>query len=152
MAKPVVYLAGRISELTWEEASTWRTLAADLLGDSFQIRNPMRDKPELKTVGKLTGAYPEYLLCQAKAIVLRDLTDLDHADAVLVYAPPGCHPGKATWMEIGYTVKSAKPIVLVADRFDDELRTNPFLSALPRLLIVGTLTEAAQVLRSLFNV
>ena len=151
MSKPKCYLAGRISELDYSQATAWRDEATRLLNPWFTTLSPMRDKTELKTVGKLTGAYPQYLLCQSSMIVLRDLHDLDQADVVLVYSTLGCHPGKATWMELGYTVKSGKPIVLVADPADDELRTNPFLSALPRLVIVASLDEAVDVLTSLFN-
>ncbi len=151
MNKPKCYLFGRISELTYNQATGWRNEATKLLCPYFTLLNPMRDKRELQGVGKLSGAYPEHLLCRAEAIVLRDETDLQRCDVALGYSSRDNHPGKCSWMEMGYLWALRKPMVLIAESADSELRDNAFLQRLPRLMFVADLEEAATVLTSLFN-
>lgn len=151
MTRPKVYLFGRISELDYNQATGWRDKATRLLCPFFEVLSPMRDKRELQGIGKLTGAYPQYLLCTSKAIVLRDRTDLQRCDVALGYSTLDNHPGKSSWLEMGFLWANDKPMVLIADPADRELRENAFLSCLPGLLFVDDLGQAADVLTSLFN-
>lgn len=151
MSKPRIYLFGRISELDYEQAIGWRNEATKVLCSWFDVLSPMRHKAELKGIGKLSGAYPEHLLCRSEAIVLRDETDLQRCDVALGYSTLTNHPGKCSWMEMGYLWALRKPMVLIAEPQDSELRDNAFLQRLPRLMFVDNIDDAVNVLTSLFN-
>ncbi len=148
MSKPIVYLAGPISGLSYGQAVGWRFDLARTLGPYFEVLSPMRGKEGLASVQAFSGEYPDHLLSQAAAIVARDLTDVDRADLLIVKEPAG---SLGTAIEIGYALHSQKPLIVILAE-DDTARRHPFLTRLPKLVIVSNLTEAALLARSIFNV
>lgn len=87
-----------------------------------------------------------------KMIVLRDLTDIERSDALVVYSDIGHHPGRASYMEVGYAMGQRKPVIIIADPGDVIIRKNNFLQELPKVVFVPSIKVAVYVLCSLFNV
>jgi hypothetical protein len=56
MSKPKVYLYGRISELSYDQAVGWRDEATKALCQWFEFPSPMRHKEQLRGLQRLTGA------------------------------------------------------------------------------------------------
>lgn len=145
--RPVVYLAGPINGLTYEQAIAWRE-ELRLLLPGFTILSPMRGKADLAGTGILKGPYGQSLLCRPEAIVMRDLTDVDRADLLIVNGLQGT---LGTAIEVGYAVARQKPVVLI-EPLESSLRLHPFARRLPRVILVETLADAAEFAHSLFSV
>jgi nucleoside 2-deoxyribosyltransferase len=150
MNKPVIYLCGPISGLTWEEATRWRIDVTKRLNGLCTILSPLRNKEKfLKDVGVIEGAY-EHLLTTPDAVVTRDLFDVRQADALLVYNPPSYKMSIGTPFEMGYAAALQKPIIVVLHP-DDPLRKHPFILDLPFGVVVASIREAITYLLNLFN-
>lgn len=79
-----VYLAGRIANLSYDEAMASRDEVAKKLNKAgIKCRTPMRGKQHLKGSNKITGdAFKNGLSIQE--VIQRDLNDLREVDAILV--------------------------------------------------------------------
>ena len=116
--KKVIYLGGRISGLTYDEAIAKRSEAKKVLSKHFDILDPLRDKTILKTVGKIDRKITKDTVRESeitpKDIVHRDLKDLREADYLLVLT--GDEASFGTMIEWGYMLALGKPIFVVASK------------------------------------
>lgn len=148
--KPVCYLAGPISGLSYVQATAWRLHMASELQPDFEVLSPMRGKENLNHVTNFNGEYVENVYGSSEAIMQRDLTDVGRADLVIAYFNPGHTLSIGTPFELGYAVRDQKPIIVVTDT-ESPYASHPFLLRMPKLVLVHDFKRAVLLARSLFN-
>lgn len=113
--RPLVYLAGPITGLTYDEATDWRNLVTEQFGIvGIKAISPLRRKDYLAGVGKIASG-DEYrhlsALSTTKGILTRDRFDAMRCDVLLVNLLGAIEVSKGTVMEIAYADAVRKPIV-----------------------------------------
>ncbi len=84
MKKIVVYLAGPIRGLSFDEAIEWRNKAIDRLAQvDIECLSPMRNKELISEVEKITDSYDDIKGYSSKEIFLRDKFDIMNSDILL---------------------------------------------------------------------
>jgi nucleoside 2-deoxyribosyltransferase len=112
-----VYLAGPITGLDYEGATSWRTVVADRFRDlGIDAFSPLRCKAYLATAGSLKAeGYDEYPLSSAKGITTRDRHDVMTCDLVLVNLVGAEKISIGTMIEVGWADAARKPIVMAIE-------------------------------------
>jgi hypothetical protein len=107
-----VYLAGRIANLTYDEAVSSRDLMIDKLGMvGIKCRTPMRGKQHLKNSKITASAFKNGISIQE--CIQRDLNDINKVDAVVILTGDDASWGTAG--EFYYATWIAhKPTVVIA--------------------------------------
>lgn len=151
MHKPVVYLAGPISQVSHDEASTWRAVVAgelDKLGiDSL---DPLRGKHRFlahKPAGDVEYTARNHGITPQQ-IVIRDKADIRKSDLVLVNFLDVAKRGLMVFgstMEISYAADQGKPVIIVTNDC-----ASPWLTY-HSIRIVPTLEEAIAVIHQYFG-
>lgn len=121
MSKPRVYLAGPISGLTYDGATSWREEAADELSwAGILALSPMRGKEYLQGIGKIGGtpeeSYMENVISTPPAIVGRDRNDTQKSDLVLMYLLGAEKVSIGTMIEAGWADAARVPLVIVMEK------------------------------------
>lgn len=112
----LVYAAGGITGLSWEEAVAWRRQMQDALSEyNIHIMNPLRGKDYLNNGKLLPHTQDEYVFSSAKAILYRDMFDVRRSDLVFVNFLGLSKVSIGTVMEVGGAWMANKPIVLAID-------------------------------------
>lgn len=150
MSKPRIYLAGPISGLTYDGATSWRDYVSTRLAPNVECRSPMRNKDYLKQEGILKDSYEggEWLLSTNKFIVARDRNDVYQSDLILVNFLGASKVSAGTFIEIGWANAWNKPIVAVID--DDNYNKHAMGDEMT--LQVPTLEEGLLVVKTLLNI
>jgi len=115
MKNYLVYLAGPISGINYEEGTGWREYVIENLYDSIQGLSPLRDKEYLKNMGVLEGSYEKWPLSTQKGIYARDKFDCERADVVLVNFLGAKTVSIGTCMEIAWSSGKGIPVVLIME-------------------------------------
>lgn len=119
-----VYLAGPITGCNYGEATDWRELVADALGEDFICLSPMRAKEYLENETDIAKSYDaEYeeggglasALSSAKGINARDAWDCRTADVVFVNFLGAKRVSIGTCMEVAWAFESRKPCIIVQE-------------------------------------
>ena len=110
-----VYLAGRISGLSYDEAIGWRNKVIDeFAGMNIELINPMRQKTYLSGEKAIKEIYPNTTCSGSKAIYNRDKFDVQRSDVILVnWDTAGDNRMIGTCCEIGMAAILNKMILLV---------------------------------------
>jgi nucleoside 2-deoxyribosyltransferase len=117
----IVYLAGNIAGLTYEDAIAWRTTAAQKLeSHGYICLDPMRDKQHLS--GSIVGFTHNSQNCSAEEIFKRDIDDVNRANIVLANISTF---SIGTAFELGYAYSLGKIIVVAAS---GAVLDHPFLT------------------------
>jgi len=142
--KPIVYLAGPISGLTWEEATKWRQDVAAQLGDlGITVRDPFRGKDFIKRKIKRQGGFDtealavhkkgEHPLVSGHGIVMRDLWDVASCDMLLVNFLGADRVSIGTVVEIATARAKGKYILVVME--DGNPHQHPFITELASMVL-----------------
>lgn len=120
MQRPLVYLAGAIAGLRGFEATDWRLVAADKLGDrDIETLDPMRRKAVLGGPGRISTNFADYAnegaFFTSRGIMVRDFTDVKRCDALLVNLRTSEKPSLGTVMELAWAYAFQKPAVVVIE-------------------------------------
>ena len=119
MSRPLVYLSGPISGLTYEGGTGWREYAQQRLVDSFiDCLSPMRGKEFLKGAGLIIDqmqAVNGNIMSQDSAIVTRDRWDVGRCDFMLVNLIGASIVSIGTVIELGWADAFRKPVVLAME-------------------------------------
>lgn len=116
-----VYLAGPISGLNHEQASTWRDdVAKRLSASGIECFSPMRHTEDLRAEGVIIGE-KEYNvdvnpMGTAKGIMSRDFFDVKRADLVLANLKGAENISIGTVMEIAWAWHMQKPVIVIAEK------------------------------------
>jgi nucleoside 2-deoxyribosyltransferase len=111
MAK-LVYLAGGISGLSWEEATAWRVEACHSLSE-FGILglSPLRAKSYLLSKTSIADHYNEHVLSTQKGITTRDRWDCQRSSVVLFNLVGAKTVSIGTCIEYGWADAARVPII-----------------------------------------
>lgn len=151
--KKFVYLAGPVLDQTNAQANNWRLRVASILEEHGIIGiSPLRCEP-LHGLTYQTG-YPDEKFGTARAIMHKNLYDVQACDMTLAYIPkprprdlavPGDYPHHSwgTMAELSWAKALGKPAILVTD--DINIRNHPVLNAQAGW-VLDTLDEATEVL------
>ena len=157
MSKPLVYLAGAIAGLAYDDATDWRNIAKHRLGElGIEVLNPMRAKHRLgeQNGGTISTNYHDYAhngaFFTAKGIMTRDSTDVRRCDAMLVNLLGAQKVSAGTVMELGWGFILPKPAVVAIELTGNPHDLHPMISeAMP--FRVTTLEEAIEAVAVLLN-
>jgi nucleoside 2-deoxyribosyltransferase len=156
-ARPLVYLAGAIAGLAFDDATDWRHAAKLYLGErNIETLNPMRAKEALgsQNAGQISTNFNDYkqngAFFTAKGIMTRDSTDVRRADALLVNLLGLKKPSLGTVMELGWAFILNKPCVVAIEAEGNPHDNHPMIhEAMP--FRVTTLDEAFDSVAVLLN-
>lgn len=113
--KPLVYLAGPISGLSYGGATDWREYAAKMLEPEVKGLSPMRNKQFLSHLSNISGTGEDYKhispLATARGVMTRDRFDCTRCDVLLVNFLGAKEASIGTCMEIAWADLSRIPIV-----------------------------------------
>lgn len=115
MIEHYVYLAGPISELTYEGATDWREHVRGQLQWNIIWLSPMRGKDYLKGEQSLPQTYDQSVLSTESGIMGRDMNDVRRSDMLLVNLLGAKRVSLGTMLEVGAAFILNKPIVLVME-------------------------------------
>lgn len=151
MSKPIVYVAGPMSQLSWEAMNGWRERIRLALPEC-EIRSPTRGKAWIKREAThLTSQAYDRPFGSSKAITRRDHWDVINSHLILVnaYGRPGGGVGRFTIIEMAWGWDHQIPIILIAAK-DDDLRQHVAVQEFA-LEIVETEGAAISLTRALLN-
>lgn len=129
MTKPFVYLAGPILDCTQGEANDWRRNVAGVLTQHSIVGvSPLRCEP---IIGETyTAQYEDPRFGTARAIMNKNMLDVQKCDMVLAYLPkprPGRKQSWGTIIEVAWAKAMGKASIVVTD--DPEVVAHPVLNA-----------------------
>jgi nucleoside 2-deoxyribosyltransferase len=152
MSKPLVYLAGPISNCSYNECTDWREYAVGNLRDSGIMGiSPMRSKEYLANHNKIQvhcksdHKYSE-MLSSPKAITTRDRWDCTRADAVLVNLIGSKTVSIGTVMEIAWADASRTPIIAIME--DGNIHNHPMIKECIGFTVTS-IDDALYIIKSL---
>lgn len=120
-----VYLAGPITGESWGGANAWREYAREILEErGVRVLSPLRNKGYLANETSIQMSY-DHVMSSEKAIVMRDLYDVQTCDALLVNFLGATEKSTGTIAEIGAASILHKPIVVVME--EDNVHQHPFV-------------------------
>lgn len=125
--KPLVYLAGPITGVSYGATTNWREHVAAEIDPQIQTLSPMRHKEYLAGETSIASAYEQHPMSSAKGITSRDRFDCMRADAVLVNLLGASKVSIGTVMEVAWADSARKQIVLVIAK-DDQVHLHPMLT------------------------
>jgi len=143
----LVYLAGGIKGLSYEETVFWRNQVIRYFKDFGLVGlSPMRGKEYLSQETAIKGCHEQYPLSTSKGIVTRDRNDVARSAACLFYLPDN-NISIGTIMEIAWADAFRKPIVLVTPK-DSIYEQHPMIKECCGF-IVRTLDEGCDLIRQI---
>lgn len=157
MSKPLIYLAGPIAGLGYDDATDWRIQAKARLAErGIEVLNPMRAKHVLngQNGGVISTNHNDYAhngtFFTAKGIMTRDSTDVRRCDAMLVNLLGAEKVSIGTVMELGWGFILPRPAVVAIEAWGNPHDGHPMLAeAMP--FRVTTLDEAIDAVAVLLN-
>src|SRR3989338_7080372 len=142
----LVYPAGPIRNCSYATATDWRALVAQRLAP-FDIRviSPLRCKPFLEGIERLSGQGSDHPLATSKGIMVRDFYDVERCDLLLVNLIGATEVSIGTVLEIGAGHILRKPIVLAME--EGNVHEHRVLRAVSGF-IVPSLEEAIEITKA----
>jgi hypothetical protein len=140
----LVYLAGGITGLSYEEAISWRIEAAQKLRP-LRALSPLRAKTYLNKELSIAGDYPSIPLSTSRGITTRDRFDCQRSGCVIFYLLGARYVSIGTVLEMAWADAAGVPSVYAV-----EPEGNPHEHAMVRELMdfrVETLDEAVHIAR-----
>jgi len=145
MSEKLIYLAGPITGLSFEDAANWRDSAEKFLKKiNMRGLSPIRGKEYLLQEGVLKDHYNEHFLSKGKTITRRDRFDCTRADMILMNLLDAKTVSIGTMIEIGWADANRIPIVLVME--DDNIHRHSMVEECADYR-VKTLTEALALIK-----
>lgn len=128
MNKPTVYLAGPISNKSYNESIEWRNYVASHLQPEIDCFSPLRGAYYLKNEKNIASCYDEYTLSTQEGIFTRGFYDCQKQDLIFVNLLGATKISIGTVMEIAWGKSFNKPIVLIMEK-DKNPHDHPFIRA-----------------------
>jgi len=145
-----LYLAGPMSDLTWDEANAWRDhVTVELAKTGVDVRSPLRNKElgSKDTFQKMGN--PEKPNLTPRSILLQDYHDVDCSSALLVNFLGSESVSIGTVSEIARAYTRGIPVVVVME--PDNIHYHAFIDA-QATAIFPTLDEGIVFTKRLFNI
>jgi len=130
-AKLVVYLAGGMTGLQASDARNWRHIAASALSErGIEVLSPMRGHPVERFGNGVIAAFDDVAESGGvEGVMLRDLTDVRRADALLVNCLGAKFISVGTAIELGWSYLLHKPAVVIIEREGNPHDQHPMVRA-----------------------
>lgn len=142
----LVYCAGPITGLSFEEAADWRENLKKMLPPNIELLSPMRGKDHLKGEKKIYTWKEGNPLCSKKGIVTRDRFDVSRCNLFLANLLSSETVSIGTMVEFGWADAYRKPIVTIMRK--EGIYRHPFILELSSF-IIENIEEAAEVIKSI---
>jgi nucleoside 2-deoxyribosyltransferase len=113
--KPIVYLAGPVTGLSYAQVTTWRTEAKRRLAPDVECADPLRGTEHLRHETKIKTTYTEHPFTTRRGIMMRDYFDVCRSTALLVNMLDAPDVSKGTIMELAWAYHLRKPVVMVTE-------------------------------------
>jgi len=157
MRKPLVYLAGAIAGLSFDDATDWRVQARALLSDrGIETLDPMRAKDALgsRNHGVISVDFIDYAdfgaFFTSRGIMTRDFNDVKRCDALLVNLLDLTKRSSGTIMELAWAFALQKPAVVAIEAVGNPHDKHPMIfEAMP--FRVATIEEAIDSVAIILN-
>jgi nucleoside 2-deoxyribosyltransferase len=114
MNKPSIYLAGKISGLSFDESEAWRNEFKAIVGNAFRCFSPLRGKTGLRDVGVIEQSYTTALSCD-RGILCRDHLDCMTADMIVCNFQNTARVSIGSVMECAWAFAYRKPLLVITD-------------------------------------
>jgi nucleoside 2-deoxyribosyltransferase len=152
-----VYLAGPITGLKHEEATSWRDDVSDRLSaDGIACISPLRGKDYLKGTGHIEAYGYNNPLSTDRAIVTRDRLDLTSSNLVIMNLLGTSRISIGTMVELGWADAHKIPVLLIIEDHETSMPPrNPHEHAFVRELTgwrVNSVEQAIHMVRSILLV
>jgi nucleoside 2-deoxyribosyltransferase len=113
----LVYLAGPIAGLTYDQGQDWRDYVAKELPREIRAVSPLRAKAErLTRTGIITDSYEDNPLTSQRGLTARDRMDCTRSDALIMNLLGAQRVTIGTMIEIGWADAHRIPIILVIEK------------------------------------
>ena len=109
-----IYLAGPITDLSYETSISWRDYAVEHLKPLIGV-SPLRAKYYLAGEKRIKDSYEDIALSSSNGITTRDRFDVMNCDIVLANVLGANKVSIGTIMEIAWADAFRKPIILITD-------------------------------------
>lgn len=144
--KPLVYLAGPIAGLTYDEGQDWRDMIKEELTPSIICASPLRSKEFLRSEGVLGNAGYDHPLASDKGIMTRDHYDCMRADVILCNFLDSDKVSIGTVMECAWAFAYRKPLVVIMEK--SNVHNHPMIREAAGY-IVDNFEDAVQLIRTI---
>jgi len=118
----LIYLAGPITGLTWEQATQWRKNMINRFADAsicggrnYICLSPLRGKEYLDKETDIKDEYVQHKMSTQKVITRRDLNDVYRSDLIIVNLLNTSRISIGTILEIGAAAILNTPIILIME-------------------------------------
>ena len=143
----LVYLAGPITGLTYDDATDWRKTVSETLAlHGIKSASPLRFKSFLKDELSIKDSYEGHTLATSKGIYTRDKWDVSRSDVVLVNFIGAGKVSIGTVLEIAWADMLNKPIIIAME--PDNIHQHSMVNECAGY-IVPTLDQAVQAAQAL---
>ena len=155
--RPLIYLAGGITGLTYGAATDWREYVRAALAPRILTASPMRAKqhiltllgPETAIGGTAREQYmAEHVVSSGKGIISRDRWDVSTTDAVFMNLLGTMRVSIGSMIEAGWADAARKPLIVV--REPDNIHSHVVLDEIASYT-VSTLDEGINLVKALFS-
>lgn len=138
-----IYLAGTITGITYDDATTWRNTAASYITTAgHDALDPMRGKEDLNLGNTpIAPSYRRHVRHNAHSIFQRDIKDIEDSDVLLVNCR-GWFFG--TQWELGYASALGLPQVIF--NLDDNFVEHPMIAGNPLCYVCDRMSDALETL------
>jgi nucleoside 2-deoxyribosyltransferase len=113
--KPIVYLAGPVTGLSYAQVTTWRTEAKRRLAPNVECADPMRGTEHLRHETKIKTTYTDHPFTTRRGIMMRDYFDVCRSTALLVNMLDAPEVSKGTIMELAWAFHLRKPVIVIME-------------------------------------
>lgn len=124
----IAYLAGPITDCSFDECVDWREAVCELLPDEIEGMSPMRGKTYLEGEESIAGSYERItasekaaasyeraVLSSARGIMTRDYNDCSRSDIVIANFLGAQKVSVGTVMEVAWAYGNKKPIIAIIE-------------------------------------
>jgi nucleoside 2-deoxyribosyltransferase len=143
----LLYLAGPITGLTWNNSQSWREGVTKALPQEIRTISPLRGQRHSLSGVIKAEAYVGDPTVTDRGINGRDRFDVFRCDAILINFLGATQVSKGTMIEIGWADALRKPIIVVMED-SGNVHDHPMLRD-NALYIVNNLDEAVKLVEAL---
>jgi nucleoside 2-deoxyribosyltransferase len=113
--KPIIYLAGPVTGLSYSQVTSWRTEAKRALAPAAECADPMRGFEHLQHESELQHTYVGHPFTRQRGIMMRDYFDVCRSTALLVNLLGAPAKSTGTIMELAWAWHLRKPVVAIIE-------------------------------------
>lgn len=117
--KPIVYLGGPITGLSYSDADDWRGHVADELAPDILCANPLRNAKHLKGSEAIPVAFKGVRFLSDRCITMQDYLDICRSQVVLMNFLGAPRVSSGSPWEMGVCWERRTPVVMVMESGDN---------------------------------